>query len=137
MFCYLGWLLFFFRQVERVLRVSPQRFAGLWDQRLEVLSFVVLPPNILVIFPTALCASAATWLAGPSQELDLAILLRLTRWSANLMGGVAAASAVSTLITDSGSSTRLGEASMRIAGLMFALAISGFCRVAGRRAPGG
>lgn len=136
-FCYLGWLLFFFRQVERVLRVSPQRFAGLWDQRLEVLSFAVLPPNILIIVPAALCASAATWLAGPSQELDLAILLRLTRWSANLMGGVAAASAVSTLITDSGSSTRLGEASMRVAGLMFAIAISRFCQVAGRRAPGG
>ncbi|BAN03000.1 hypothetical protein [Ilumatobacter coccineus] len=134
---YVGWLLFFFRQVERVFRVSPQRFAGLWDQRLEVLSFVVLPPNILIIVPAAACASAATWIAGQAQELDLAILLRLTTWSINLMGAIAAASAVVTLMTDNGSPTRAGDAAIRIAGLMFAIATSQFCRVAARRAPGG
>lgn len=134
---YVGWLLFFFRQVERMFRVSPQRFAGVWDQRLEVLSFVVFPPNILIILPAAACASAATWIAGPAQELDLAILLRLTRWSVNLMGGVAALSAVVTLITDSGSPTRAGDAGIRIAGLMFAIATSRFCHVAAREAPGG
>ncbi len=137
MLCYLGWLLFFFRQVERVFRVSPQRFAGLWDQRLEVLSFVVLPPNIVIIIPAAACASAATWLAGPAQELDLAILLRLTRWSVNLLGGIAAFSAVSTLITDSGSPTGVGDAAIRVGGMMFAIATSQFCRAAGRQAPGG
>jgi hypothetical protein len=137
MLCYLGWLMFFFRQVERVLRVSPQRFAGLWDQRLEVLSFVVLPPNIIVVVPAAACASAATWIAGQSQQIDLAILLRLTRWSVNLMGGIAVVSATSTLITDNGSPTRVGDAAMRVAGFVFAVAISRLCKAAGSTAPGG
>lgn len=137
MLCYLAWILFFFRQVERAFRVSPQRFAGLWDQRLEVLSFVVLPPNIVIIIPAAACASAATWLAGPAQEFDLAILLRLTRWTVNLLGGIAAISAVSTFINDNGSPTHVGDAAIRVGGLLFAVAISQFCRIAGQQAPGG
>lgn len=135
--CYLGWLLFFFRQVERVVRVSPQQFAGVWDQRLEVLSFIVLPPNILVLVPAAACAAAATWLAGPSQELDLAILLRLVRWTANLQAVIALTSAVSVVFNDTRSPTQVGDVAIRIGAFAFAVAISRFCRAAGATAPGG
>ena len=137
MLSYLGWLLFFFRQVERMLRVGPQQFAGLWDQRIEVMSFIVLPPNIIVLVPAAACASAATWIAGPTQQLDLAILLRLTRWTANLQAGIAAVSAVSVAINDNGSPTWVGDVGIRVAGFVFAIAISRFCRAAGSTAPGG
>ena len=130
MFCYLGWILVFFRQVERVVRVSSQPFAGVWDQRIEVLSFMVLPPNILILIPAAACAITATWLAGPSQELDLAILLRLVRWSANLQGAIAIASAVSIIFNDNGSPTQIGDTGTRVAGLAFCIAISRLSKAA-------
>lgn len=124
MVCYLGWVLFFFRQVERAVRVSPRQFAGVWDQRLEVLSFVVQPPNILILVPAAACAVAASWIAGPAQELDLAILLRLVRWTANLMGAIAIASAITIAFDGDGNPTQIGDISSRMAGLAFAIAIS-------------
>jgi hypothetical protein len=134
---YVVWLIFLFRQVERLTRVTEQRFAGEWDQRIEVLSFVVLPPNTLLIFPPAVAAAAATWLAGPEQRLELAILLRIARWSANLMVGIAVLSAVATIFNDSGSPTRVGDLGLRIAGVLAALAASQLCRGAERSAPAG
>ena len=134
---YVAWLIFLFRQVERVARVTEQRFAGEWDQRLEVLSFMVLPPNTLLILPPAIAAAAATWVAGPTQQLELAILLRLARWSANLMMAIAAVSGVATLVNDTGSPTRIGDFGLRIGGFLIALAASRLCRDAGRTAPGG
>ena len=49
-----GWLLlggsigFIGFQLERVRGVGEQPFAGVWDQRIEVLSFLTLPPNLVV-----------------------------------------------------------------------------------------
>ena len=137
MLCYLGWLLFLFVQMERVLRVGPQAFGGLWDQRIEVLSFIVLPPNILVLVPAAACAATATWLAGPSQELDLAILLRLVRWSANLQAAIAVVSAVNSALGGGNDPSRIGDIAIRVSAFVFALATSRFCRAAGATAPGG
>lgn len=134
---YVAWLIFLFRQVERLVRVTEQRFAGEWDQRIEVLSFVVLPPNTLLIFAPAIAAAAGTWLAGSEQRLELAILLRITRWSANLMIAIAVVSAISTIFNDSGSPTRVGDLGLRIGGILAALAASQLCRGAERSAPAG
>ena len=132
---YLAWLIFLFRQVERVLRVSEQRFAGEWDQRIEVLSFAILPPNTLLILAPAGAAAAATWLAGSDQQLELAILLRITRWSANLMAAIAVVSAFSPILNDSGSPTRVGDLGLRIGGILVAVAASKLCRGAERTTP--
>ncbi len=137
MLTYAAWLIFLFRQFERVARVTEQRFAGEWDQRLEVLSFVALPPNVMLIVLPAVAASIATWMAGPTQTLELAIVLRLTRWSANLMILIAGVSAVATLVNDTVSPTRIGDFGMRIAGILIAAAASKLCLEAGRTAPGG
>lgn len=134
---YVAWLIFLFRQVERVARVTEQRFAGEWDQRIEVLSFVVLPPNTLLIFPPAIAAAVGTWLAGSQQRLELAILLRISRWSANLMVAIAVVSALATIFNDSGSPTRVGDLGLRIGGVLAALAASQLCRGAERSAPAG
>lgn len=134
---YTAWLLFFFRQIERAVRVSSQPFAGVWSQRIEVLSFVVFPPNVLILVPAAALASAATWMAGPRQTLDLAILLRIVRWSANVLAAIAVAGVVDTIVSDSGSPTRAGDVALRLSGLLFAVAISRMCKAVGRTAPGG
>jgi hypothetical protein len=69
-----GWLLlggqfgFILFQFERVRTVDGTRFATAWDQRIEVLSFLILPPNLMVLFPAAAVAIGTTWLAGSTQR---------------------------------------------------------------------
>ena len=52
-----GWLLlggpigFVAFQFDRVRRIGDQPFASVWDQRIEVLSFLMLPPNQVVLVP--------------------------------------------------------------------------------------
>ena len=69
-----GWLLlggqfgFILFQFERVRTVDGTRFATAWDQRIEVLSFLILPPNLMVLFPAAAVAIGTTWMAGSTQR---------------------------------------------------------------------
>lgn len=135
--CFVAWLLFLLRQADRVLRVTEQRFAGPWDQRIEVISFIVAPPNCLMLAPAAICAIAATWLAGPAQELDQAILLRIVRWSANLLVGIAALSIISIIVNESDSPFRVGDIATRVSGALVAVAIARLARVTERASPGG
>jgi hypothetical protein len=76
-------------------------------------------------------------MAGPRQTLDLAILLRIVRWSANVLAAIAVAGVVDTIVSDSGSPTRAGDVALRLSGLLFAVAISRMCKAVGRTAPGG
>ena len=135
--CFAAWLLFLLRQLERVITVSEQRFAGPWDQRIEVLSFIVVPPNILLLVPSAICAVAATWLAGSAQELDQAILLRIVRWAANLMIGIAAISIISLIVNDNDNPNRIGDIAVRVSGALIAAAIGQVGRVTERSSPAG
>ena len=80
-----GWLLlggsigFIAFQLERVRIVTEQPFAGVWDQRIEVLSFLMLPSNLVVLAPATFVAAIATWLAGAEREPWLNTLLRFGR----------------------------------------------------------
>lgn len=134
---FVGWLAFLLRQVALVRRVGPSQFDGVWEQRLEVLSFIVLPPNIVVLVPAAAAAATATWIAGPTQELGLAILLRLIRWSATVLAVIGVLSIVNTLLSDFDSPSRLEDIALRAGGILIATAIIVLCRDAGRTAPGG
>jgi hypothetical protein len=134
---FVGWLAFVLRQSSLVRRVSASRFDGVWEQRLEVLSFIVLPPNIVVLAPAAAAAATATWLAGPTQELGLAVLLRLIRWSATVLGVIGILSIVNTLLSDFDNPSRLEDIALRTGGILIATAIVVLCRDAGRTAPGG
>ena len=69
-----GWLLlggpigFVLFQLDRVRCIGSQPFASVWDQRIEVLSFLMLPPNQAVLVPVVFVAAAAIWLAGADRD---------------------------------------------------------------------
>jgi hypothetical protein len=135
--CFVGWGLFVFWVVNRVRRTGASRIAGVWEERLDQLAFLVLPPNVPVLAMAAAAAATATYLAGPTQELGLAVLLRLIRWSANALVVVGVASAVVTLITDTEGPDRIGTVAFRLGGAALAAGISYVCLSVGRTAPGG
>ncbi len=133
---FVGWLAFVLRQVSLVRRVSESQLAGLWEQRLEVLSFIVLAPNMVVLVPAAAAAATATWMSGPTQELRLAVLLRLIQWSAVATILIGALSIVSALFGDLDDAGRLEDVTLRIGGMLIAAAIIVVCRGAERTTPG-
>lgn len=137
MLVYATWALFLLWALDRVRRTGATRFAGVWTQRLEALSFITLPPNAPVLFAAAASAAAATWAAGPTQSLELAILLRLIRWSANAMIVLAVASSISILVTDVEGPDERATFVFRLGGALFAGSTSYLCLAAGRTAPGG
>ena len=57
-----GWLLlsgelgFILFQLQRVRTVDGTRFATAWSQRIEVLGFMMLPPNLIVLAPAVAIA---------------------------------------------------------------------------------
>ncbi|MEM1333794.1 MAG: hypothetical protein AAGG08_10075 [Actinomycetota bacterium] len=122
-FAFVAWVLFIFRQVGRVTQINEPGFGGVWEERIEVLSFVVLPPNAVVIVPAAALAILATWLSGARQTFDLAVLLRLVRWGAVLQGVIAIVSAVTIVFTETGSPTEAQDVALRTSGLAMAAGV--------------
>ncbi len=136
-FAFVSWLLFLFRQLNRVTRVGDQPFGGLWEQRIEVLSFIVLPPNSLILAPAAALACTAAWLAGPTESLQLAVQLRVVRWAAVLQMVIAGLSIVSIIVNETGSPTESADIAQRISGVLMSLAIFKVTGAVERHSPGG
>ena len=132
-----AWVLWFFAVVQRATRIGASRFAGAWEERIEALSFITFPPNAPVIALAAAAACAATVLAGPTQDLALAVLLRLVRWSATLMALIGVASVVTVLLGEDPGPDRVGSIGFRLAGVLLHVAVAYACLAAGRTAPGG
>lgn len=134
---YIAWAFWLFQVMYRVTQVVGGVSAGLWEQRVEDLAFIGFLPNLPVLALVAVAASSATWMAGPMQQLELAILLRLTRWTANALIAVAAANVAFAIFGISGGLDEVGTIAFRASSGIGALAISMLCREAGRNAPGG
>lgn len=133
---YTAWLMFLFRQVARTVSVGGQPFAGVWDQRIEVMSFTVLPPNALILVPAAIAAIVAIWLTEQNQTLDLAVQIRIVRWSAVLQVVIAVVSVLSIIINDTGSPTEAQDLAMRFSGLLISASIIVLTRTVERLRPG-
>jgi hypothetical protein len=133
-----GWLLlggqfgFMLFQFERVRTVDGTRFATAWDQRIEVLSFMMLPPNLMVLVPAAAVAIGTTWLAGAAQRgawLDM--LLRLVAGISVSMIFIGFAAVIEI-------STRLGRLELdsiflRLGGMSLAAGVALGCRLVDQR----
>jgi hypothetical protein len=130
----IGWLFlggefgFILFQMERVRAVDGTRFATAWDQRIEVLSFIMLPPNLVALVPAAAVAAVTAYLAGPQRSSWLDVLLRVTAGIAIALFGVGIAAIVEV-------GTRAGNVDLdsiffRLGGMSIAAGIAWLCRVA-------
>jgi hypothetical protein len=136
-----GWLLlggpfgFIVFQLERVRGVGEQRFASIWDQRIEVLSFLMLPPNQVVLAPAVVVAAVATWLAGAERDTWLSTLLRLCAAVAIVYAVIGVLSIVSITLSDEPGPGNFGSVMMRLGGVALAAGLAVLCRTADRLAP--
>lgn len=127
-----GWLLlggefgFVLFQMERVRTVDGTRFATAWDQRVEVLSFLMLPPNIVALAPAAGIAAIATYLAGRQRSAWLDALLRIVAGIAIALAGVGMA-AIAEVATRDGE-LDLDSIFLRLGGISVAIGIAWLCR---------
>ena len=135
-----GWLLlggsfgFIAFQLERVRDVGEQRFASIWDQRIEVLSFLMLPPNLVVLAPPVFVASTAIWLAGTERDSWLSTLLRLCAGLAIIYAVIGIASIASIVISNEPGPGDFGSVMIRLGGVALASGLAVVCRTADRLA---
>ncbi len=133
-----GWLLlggpigFVAFQFERVRSIGDQPFASVWDQRIEVLSFLMLPPNQVVLVPAIVVAVAAVWLAGAERDNWLNTLLRLTAAFAITYVVIGLISIVSILARDDAGSFDTDSVFLRFGGVAMAAGLALVCRTADR-----
>lgn len=133
-----GWLLlggpiaFVVFQLDRVRNVTDQPFASVWDQRIEVLSFLMLPPNLAVLAPVVAVAAVATWLSGPEPEVWLTTLLRFVAGLAIVFGVIGIVSIVSIMFRDEAGPVDIEAMLLRLGGVMFATGLALVCRAADR-----
>jgi hypothetical protein len=58
-----SFLLYLVGQIRRALAIKQTSFEdGVWGQRVEQISFVALPQNLVMLVPAAAAAVGATWL---------------------------------------------------------------------------
>ena len=129
-----GWLLlggeigFLLFQLERVRAVDGTRFATAWDQRIEVASFLVLPPNLVTLAPAAAVAVVTTFLAGSERGQWLDMLLRFVASIAITLFFIGFAAIVEIATRDG--ELDLDSVFFRLGGMSLAAGIALLCRVA-------
>lgn len=129
-----GWLLlggsfgFLAFQLDRVRSIGAGDSPfGVWDQRIEVLSFVMLPPNLVVLTPGAAVAALAIWLAGPTPGPWLVMLIRVVTGIAIVMFVIGAVAIVNIYVNDDG---ELDGVFLRLGGMSMAAGVAWLCRAA-------
>jgi hypothetical protein len=133
-----GWLLlggpvgFVLFQLDRVRRIGDQPFASVWDQRIEVLSFLMLPPNQTVLVPVVFVAAVAIWLAGDDRDAWLTTLLRVSAALAITFAVIGAISIVSILARDDAGTFDTDSVFLRFGGIAMAAGLALLCRTADR-----
>jgi 4-amino-4-deoxy-L-arabinose transferase-like glycosyltransferase len=95
-----------------------------------VLSFLMLPPNLVVLAPAAFVAAIATWLAGPEREVWLNTLLRFVAALAIALATIGLVSIMSILGNDDGGPTDFEGIFLRVGGIAMAAGLAMICRIA-------
>ena len=133
-----GWLLlggpvgFITFQFDRVRSVGEQPFASVWDQRIEVLSFLMLPPNLVALAPAVFVAALAVWLAGANRDPWLTTLLSICAGLAIAFAVIGVISIVSIIVRDEAGSFDIEGVFLRLGGLTMAAGLALVCRTADR-----
>jgi len=103
-----------------------------WDQRIEVLSFLMLPPNQAVLVPVVFVAAAAIWLTGSDRDAWLTTLLRLSAALAITFAVIGVISIVSILARDDAGTFDTDSVFLRFGGIAMAAGLALICRTADR-----
>ncbi len=133
-----GWLLlggsfgFIAFQLERVRGVGAQPFGSVWDQRIEVLSFLMLPPNLVVLAPAVFVAAVTTWIAGSARDPWLTTLLQIAAGLAITLAVIGVVSIISILVRDESGPSDIEGAMLRIGGVSLATGLALVCRAVDR-----
>jgi hypothetical protein len=133
-----GWLLlggpigFIAFQLDRVRRIGDQPFASVWDQRIEVLSFLMLPPNQVVLMPVITVTAAALWVSGTDRDVWLNTLVRLSAALAITFVALGVISIVSILARDEAGTFDTDSVFLRVGGIAMAAGLALICRTADR-----
>ena len=135
-----GWLLlggsfgFIAFQLERVRGVGEQPFASVWDQRIEVLSFLMLPPNLTVLAPPVFVGAVAVWFAGSERDAWLSTLLRVVAALAITYAVIGLVSIASILLSDEPGPSDIESVMLRLGGVALATGFALVCRTVDRLA---
>ena len=137
-----GWLFvlayvgFIMWQVRRAFMITEGSFEdGLWWQRIEQISFLSLPQNLMVLVPAAGCAALGTVLVRSLVDHTVVNLSQLTRVVAGLGGVViviAALGIVGIFFRNADGVGDLAAFVLRLGGIAMALAIIRICLEAER-----
>ena len=118
-------------QVRRAASISEGSFDdGVWGQRVETLSFVAIPQNLVVLAPAAAAAVAATLLAGSSidaREIWLSQLTRAVAGVCYVVMVIAVVGIVGVFFRDAGGTADLDAVLSRAGGVAMAVAMLGVC----------
>jgi hypothetical protein len=126
----IGFLLFQLDRVRQANTATP--FAGVWDQRIEVISFAMLPTNIVTLAaPTAAAVVAAHLVTEPPGPW-LATLLRTVGGLAIALIAVGVLSIFSIVVNDPGP-TQYDLIVLRVGGISMAAGFAWLTQAAIRR----
>ena len=138
---YVGWLTLtayvalIVIELRRAAAISESRFEdGVWGQRIEIVSFVALPQNAVILVPPAIAAAVAGALIAalhPDDRPDLIWSRRLARVTGGLAIVVIALAAIGIIGIPFRYADPLADLAAivgRLAGVAISLAVIRLCR---------
>jgi len=122
-------------EVRRAAAISESRFEdGVWGQRIEIVSFIALPQNAIILIPPAIAAAVTgVLIAGlhPDDRPDLVWARRLARVTGGIAIVVIALAALGIIGIPFRYADPLADLAAivgRLAGVAIALAVIRLCR---------
>ena len=122
-------------ELRRAAAISESRFEdGVWGQRIEIVSFVALPQNAVILVPPAIAAAVAGALIAalhPDDRPDLIWSRRLARMTGGLAIVVIALAAIGIIGIPFRYADPLADLAAivgRVAGVAISLAVIRLCR---------
>jgi hypothetical protein len=128
----ISWLLLLVAQIRRAALVRSSPFEdGVWGQRIEWVSFVALPQNLIVLVPGAGCAVAALILPeAPDRSMWTAQLNRLAAGACVVAAVLSVLGMLDVLVQSPDADGSIAALLTRLGGLLMAIAMLIVCQEA-------
>jgi ABC-type sugar transport system permease subunit len=133
-----AYLAFVTSTVRRAAQIRSSSFDdGVWGQRIETVSFVAIPQNLIVLAPAAVAAVAASLVAASivdRTEIWLAQLVRVVAGVSYVIVAVATIGIVAVFFRNPDAAGDLESVLSRLGGVLMSLAMIRVCLEAERSA---